>query len=178
MTIEVTPHLTLKLIDQNDASVIFAMVDQNREHLRTWLPFVDKMVDLGFAQNFVNGTLQRNAQGQEYAFIIYKDGEPVGRNGIYKIDAANKTAEIGYWLIKEAEGKGIVTETCKQLIDFCFTNLLLNRIEIKCAVDNLKSQALPIKLGFVEEGLLREAEWLGTQFTSLKLFSLLKSDVG
>jgi ribosomal-protein-serine acetyltransferase len=60
-------NLRLELINESHAQSIFDMVDRNRAHLREWLPFVDKMTSVEFAQNFVAGTMQRNQSGAEYA---------------------------------------------------------------------------------------------------------------
>ena len=51
-----------------------------------------------------------------------------------------------------------MTRTCAKLIDYCFTTLNLNGVEIKCATDHLKSQAIPERLNFNREGILRQAQ--------------------
>ena len=166
----------MELIDATHSLSIFTMVDQNRFFLRHWLAFVDKMDSVNFAENFVLGTMKRNQDGQEYAFVIKDKDIPVGRIGIYKIDTQNKIGEIGYWLIEEAQGRGIITSACKTLVDFCFQDLNLHRIEIKCGTENYKSQAVPMKLGFKKEGIIREGEWLHEKYIDLYLYSLLKSE--
>ena len=70
----------------------------------------------------------------------------------------NKVGAIGYWLTKSAEGSGVITDSCKVLIDYGFKDLRLHRIEIKAALTNFKSQAIPVKLNFKKEGILRQAE--------------------
>lgn len=176
MQIPINPNTYLELIATDHAPMIYEMVDSNREHLRTWLPFVDRMKELSFAENFVRGTIVRNETGAEYAFMIYHNKKPVGRIGVYKIDMVNRSGEIGYWLIADAQSKGIVSNAVNGLLDFCFEKLNLHRIEIRCAVENYKSQAIPEKLGFTKEGIIREGEWLGDHFTDLILYSLLKKE--
>ena len=176
MKIKAAHQIYLELINESHAIPIFNMVDQNRSFLRPWLSFVDKMDTVTFAEHFVHGTIERNQDGQEYAFVLTQNGEAMGRIGIYKIDRQNKIGEIGYWLVEKAQGNGIVTSACKALISFCFLDLLLNRIEIKCGTENYKSQAIPGKLGFKKEGIIRDGEWLHDQFIDLNLYSLLKSE--
>ena len=53
-----------------------------------------------------------------------------------------KIGSVGYWLSEEFQGKGIVLRSVEKLVDYCFTELLLNRIEIKCGTKNYKSQAI------------------------------------
>lgn len=72
------------------------MVNENRNHLRPWLSFVDIMQTVEFTENFVNGTIQRNKDGVEYAFVIFNNDQMVGRVGVYKIDNQNRIGEIGY----------------------------------------------------------------------------------
>ncbi|RTY89129.1 GNAT family N-acetyltransferase [Flavobacterium sp. GT3R68] len=176
MEIKIDENLRIELINESHSQAIFNMVDQNRTHLREWLPFVDRMESVLFAENFVKGSMQRNKDGVEYAFVIIDHETVVGRIGVYKIDNQNKIGEIGYWLVENLQGKGIVTKTCKALIDFCFSELELNRMEIKCGTENHKSKTIPEKLNFTHEGVIRQGELLFDKFIDLNLYSFTKSD--
>lgn len=140
------------------------------------MPFVDRMQTIEYAENFVNGSMQRNKEGNEYAFVIILNNQVIGRVGVYKIDTQNKIGEIGYWIAESFQGKGIVTKSCKVIIDFCFSELQLNRIEIKCGTENFKSQFIPEKLNFTKEGVMRQAELIYDRFIDLNLYSLIKMD--
>jgi ribosomal-protein-serine acetyltransferase len=177
MKIKIDENLRVELINASHSELIFEMVENNRAHLREWLPFVDRMKNVQFADNFVNETMQRNKGGIEYAFVIFESGIAIGRIGVYKIDHQNKIGEIGYWLVKNMQGKGIITRTCKTIIDFCFINLDLNRIEIKCGKENLKSKTIAEKLNFSNEGIIRQGELLHEKFIDLNLYSLLKEEI-
>ena len=177
MTINIDQNLKLELIQENHAQPIFDLVDANRTHLRKWLPFVDRMQSVEFAANFVKGTMQRNKDGNEYAFVIVHNEKVIGRIGVYKIDTQNKIGEIGYWLAENLQGKGIITKSCKAIIDFSFLDLHLNRIEIKCGTENFKSKTIPEKLNFTQEGIIRQGELLYDKFIDLNLYSLLKNDI-
>lgn len=87
-----------------------------------------------------------------------------------------KIGSVGYWLSEEFQGKGIVLRSVEKLVDYCFTELLLNRIEIKCGTKNYKSQAIAEKIGFQKEGIIREGEFLHNAFSDLFCYSLLKCD--
>lgn len=176
MEIKIDDNLRIALINESHAKAIFEMVDQNRNHLREWLPFVDRMETIDFAKNFIKGTMQRNKDGNEYAFVIIDNEKVVGRIGVYKIDHQNKIGEIGYWLVENGQGKGIVTRACQTLIDFCFSELELNRIEIKCGTENHKSKTIPEKLHFTQEGVIRQGELINDKFIDLNLYSFIKAD--
>ena len=177
MIINIDENIKIELINENHSQPIFDIVDKNRIHLRQWLPFVDRMQTVEFAENFVKGTMQRNKDGNEFAFVIIENDKVIGRIGVYKIDGQNKIGEIGYWLAENLQGKGIITKSCKALIDFCFSDLQLNRIEIKCGTENFKSKTIPEKLNFTKEGVIREGELLYDKFIDLNLYSLLKTDI-
>ncbi len=176
MTINIDDKIRIELIEEKHTQSIFDMVNENRNHLRPWLPFVDRMQTVEFTKNFVNETMQRNKDGIEYAFVIFNNDKMVGRIGVYKIDHQNSIGEIGYWIVENSQGSGIVTKCCKGLIDFCFNDLKLNRIEIKCGTENLKSKTIPEKLNFTKEGVIRQGELLYDKFIDLILFSLLKKE--
>ena len=167
---------TLEPIADHHANSAFELIDNNRDYLRVWLPWVDNMQAVENFQNFIQGAKQRLSAGMEVSFMILNKGKVAGRIGLYYIDQQNKIASIGYWLGEEYQGKGIVTKACKEVIKHGFTELGLNRIEIKCATGNTRSQAIPERLGFTKEGILRQAELVNGQFHDLYLYSLLKQE--
>lgn len=134
------------------------------------------MQTVEFVENFVKGTIQRNLDGNEYAFVIIENGIIVGRIGVYKIDLQNKIGEIGYWIIEDKQGKGIITKSCQVIIEFCFEELCLNRIEIKCGSQNLKSNKIPERLNFTFESVIKQGELLYDKFIDLNLYVLLKEN--
>jgi len=66
-----------------------------------------------------------------------------------------------------------MTKACIAMIHHIFNDLHLNRVEIRCAVLNSKSRAIPERLGFSQEGTIREAEWLYDHFVDHIVYSLL-----
>lgn len=175
MTLKTGVNVRLELIEERHAQSIFDMVHSNRTYLRTWLSFVDSMQTVECAHAFVKGNMRRNNDGNEFAFVVSDNGKMVGRLGIYKIDKQNKIGEIGYWIIESSQGQGIITKSCEALIAFGFNALQLNRIEIKCGTENFKSKAIPERLNFTHEGIIRQGELLYDRFIDLNLYSLLKS---
>ncbi len=167
---------SLEPIADHHAEPTFELIDKNRAHLKTWLPWVDRMQSVTDFLNFIQGTKQRMAEKQEVSYMIIHEGKVAGRIGLYYLDHQNKIASVGYWLGEEFQGKGLVSQTCQEVIKHGFTFLALNRIEIKCATGNKKSQAIPERLGFTKEGILRQAELVNGQFHDLYVYSLLKED--
>jgi ribosomal-protein-serine acetyltransferase len=109
-------------------------------------------------------------------YVVLKDQIMIGRVGVYNIDLINKNASIGYWLDKDQEGQGIITRCCKAIIDEGFSYLQLNRMEIRAATANFKSQAIPQRLGFKKEGVIRQGEFVNNEFVDLYVYSMLKEE--
>ena len=74
------------------------------------------------------------------------------------------------------QGKGIITSSVKQLIEYAFVKLKMFRIQIKVAEGNTKSEAIPGKLNFTFEGIERGGELHGDRFLNLKVYSILATD--
>lgn len=176
MTIQINDSLVLESNHLSHAEENHALINSNRCYLKQWLTWVDKIQTLEDSKNYIVSSIQKTEQQTDYGFVIkYKDNI-IGRIGLHFIDANNKTGAIGYWISEGFQGKGIITNACKALLHFGFTDLNLNRIEIKCATENLKSKAIPEKLLFKQEGIQRQAEFLNNQFTDLYVYSLLKEE--
>jgi ribosomal-protein-serine acetyltransferase len=88
----------------------------------------------------------------------------------------NRVGEIGYWLAAAAQGRGTMTECCRLLVRYAFLTLDLNRVEIAAATGNQRSRAVPERLGFKFEGVLREREELYGTFVDHAVYSQLRSE--
>jgi ribosomal-protein-serine acetyltransferase len=87
-----------------------------------------------------------------------------------------KEISIGYWLDEKYVGKGIMTKACIEFINYAFDVYKLNRVEIRCAEDNLKSRAIPERLGFTKEGIIRDGELLNDGYTNCIIYGLLRRE--
>jgi ribosomal-protein-serine acetyltransferase len=163
----------LRLLQMSDADDLFALTDANRAHLRKWLPWLDARYGLTNTQDFIRYTLQQLADNLGVFACLYYDRSMVGTISLNRIDWQNRSGYIGYWLAESHQGRGIMTESCKTVIHHAFTVLKLNRLVIYCASENQRSRAIPERLGFVHEGVAREAEWLYDHFVDLEIYSLL-----
>lgn len=176
MTIPVNSQIKLEQIEPKHTQALYDLAAENKLYLRKWLSWVDYMQDVAFMHRFVEGVQKRHEAGNEWAFVILKNDAIIGRITVHKIDNYNKIGEIGYWISEKEQGQGIVGQSCTQIIKFSFDTLSLNRIEIKCGVENRESQRLPERFNFSFEGVIRQGEWLNGAFIDLKLYALLKHD--
>jgi len=92
------------------------------------------------------------------------------------MDWANRAASVGYWLGEAHQGRGTMTKACSALTSHAFSGMGLHRIEIRCAVENRKSRAIPERLGFRNEGLIRDAEWLYDRFVDHVVYGMLETE--
>lgn len=175
-TLQVDRETMLQLFQQQDAVRLFQLIEENRAHFHKWLPWMKGITSPYQLVNIIPIWLKQFAESNGlHAGIIYY-GELVGSVGLHQIDWANGQTSIGYYLAKKAEGRGIMTRAVQTLLHYVFFDLGLNRVEIRCGEKNLKSRAIPERLGFVIEGKIREGEKLAEGYHDLILYSMLSHD--
>jgi len=175
--IKVDSQIGLKEIELEDAQTVFNLVDANRQYLREWLPFVDKTFKVDDTISYIKSVNDKPEYLKNPVFVIIYEGQIVGNLGFNNTDRSNMKTEIGYWLAEQKQNKGIVTRAVKAAISYAFNEMNMNRICIKCAVENIKSCSIPQRLNFSVEGIERNGELLNDNFINLKIYSLLKSDI-
>jgi ribosomal-protein-serine acetyltransferase len=176
MTIKVDDSISLELLDDIHAVPILNIIEANRDYLKEWLPWVDNMQIIDDFKNYIAKCKKQHVEGSDLGYVIILKKTVVGRIGLHNIDQQNKIASIGYWLDENYTGKGIISKSCKAIINYAYNTLNLNRIEIKCDTGNNKSRSIPEKLGFKKEGILRQAEMVNNTFIDLYVFSMLKNE--
>jgi ribosomal-protein-serine acetyltransferase len=170
----VDDNIRLKEIGFEDVSDIFNTITNERIYLEEWLPFVEFTQEPSYTRLFVENYL--NSDRLDITFTISYQNHFAGIIGLKDTDHDNKKTEIGFWLSDSFQHKGIITLSCKSLIDYIFDVMNLNRIQLKAANGNLKSQRVAERLGFLQEGIERDGELHNRGFVDLVVFSLLNSD--
>jgi len=140
------------------------------------LPFVDFTKEVKDSSAFIQTIISLREETRNEVYTIWFKGEFAGIIGFHNTDRVNEKTEIGYWLIGEMTGKGIIHRSCVVLIGLAFEKMGMNRITIKCAVGNDASEKVAARLGFTFEGIERSGERYHDLFFDLKVFSLLKSE--
>lgn len=167
---------SLTQLEPTDGDELFAVIDANRRHLRQWLGWVDAMRSPADSRSFVQSTIERHARDGSFQCAIRVNDYIAGVIGYLWIDRSNRVTQIGYWLAADYQGRGIMTRACRALTHHAFTALALNRVEIAAAPENRRSCAIPERLGFVEEGLHREAEWLYDRYVDNRYYAMVYGD--
>ena len=116
------------------------------------------------------------SRGDRFQWIVLADRQAVGWITLAIASWEQKIAEVGYALTESARGRGIMTEALGQLVADLFGQSAIERLEARCAVDNVASQRVLEKLGFTREGLLRAYFELAGRRVDNHLFAILRSD--
>jgi len=156
-----------------DRATLFSLIDKNRFYLREFLGWVDNTKTVLDTETFILSQQEKSLKLEMLSLSIKFEEELVGMIGMHYIDLMNHSARIGYWLASKYQSQGIMTKSVQRLIDFAFQDLKLHRIEIACATNNIKSQQIPKRLGFVKEGELRELIWHYGNYMNAYLYALI-----
>ncbi len=176
LRIRIDEGTELRLLREEDAEVLFAVVDANRDHLRRYLSWVDVNTRPEDTLIFIREGLLRFSRGLAIQMAIWLDGQPVGCVGTAAVDRENGMIEIGYWLAHEFEGTSLMHRCCVAFIDHLITAEGLNRIVIRASLDNARSRALAERLGFTQEGIQREGYLLHGSYVDTMMYSMLSRE--
>ena len=155
---------------QGDAPAIFGAIDTQREHLGRWLPFVAATHRVEQTQEVVAGMLNDTANP---VFTIRGGDAFAGLIGFKSADSTTRTIEIGYWLRSEFQGRGIMTSAVQALCRLAFEEMGMERIEIRCALGNYRSNRIPQRLGFALDRVEVRGERLADgEFVDLNVYLL------
>jgi RimJ/RimL family protein N-acetyltransferase len=140
-----------------DSSGLWDAVDNSREHLEAFMPWVDRYHNPDDALEYTRRSRARWLLREDLSVAIVErqTGRIVGGSGLHRIDWGIRAFEIGYWIRQDAEGRGYVTETVQLLTRLAFDELNANRVELRIDTRNIRSLRVGERLGFVLEGTLR-----------------------
>lgn len=174
--IDVKKDLYMQTNTLGNAKNIFAVIEQNRLYLRTWLPWVDDTKNIAVMEEVIKLWEKQYENGTDLVLGIYKNDCYIGNIGIHNIKKINHSGVIGYWLSEENQGQGIMSDCVRALMDYSFHSLSLEKIYIHCAEKNLKSNALPKRLGFTLEEVIKDGTCLYNIYFDLIIYAMTKKD--
>ena len=173
-----TSRLLLVPIDAPDGQELWEAVDGSRWHLERWLPWVPYNNTPEASLRYAEACAVDWDAGRALRFAI-RDKSTKGLLGVVGLDACvhlHRSCELGYWLRRDAVGRGLMTEAANGLLHFGFTRVGLHRIRCAAATDNLPSLRVIQRLGFHFEGIARQAELVGARWLDHALFARLATD--
>lgn len=164
---------------EGDAEALFEAMIESRDHLRPWMPFADEHQTIDESRNWIIQQMAHWLLRDDLVLSIWElsTGRYLGGTGLYPHNWEIGYFEIGYWLRASAQGHGYITEAMQLLTNYALDSLKANRLEIRCDELNVRSAAIPKRLGYVLEGRLRNH--LPTSDGKLRntlVFSLIPAD--
>jgi RimJ/RimL family protein N-acetyltransferase len=153
-----TPRLVIRPPQAGDGPAFYAAVNASREHLRRFLPWVDSShLTREDSENSARLFQSKYLARTDVVLGLFdrKTQQLYGGSGMHRIDWSLPSFEIGYWIHKDHEGQGLVTEAVLAITRYAFQQLQAKRVEIRCETDNVRSRAVAERLGFERDGILR-----------------------
>jgi ribosomal-protein-serine acetyltransferase len=152
-----------------DLDAIWGAVEEDRDRLGEWMPWIETTRTKDDERIWLERVVEA---GSLDGCGIWVEGEFAGGIGLM-LDPFGFVAEIGYWVRSRYEGRGLVTRACETLIDHAFGVIGVHRIVIRAGVENVRSRAIPERLGFTFEGIAREEGRGVGRFYDLRVYGLL-----
>ncbi len=143
----------------DDAEALFTAIDESREHLRPWMPWVESHANVDDTRDYCARCAASWILRSDLTIGIFTAAGDrlLGGTGLHNPNWQLRSFEIGYWLRASATGQGFMTETVGLLAKFALDDLQANRVEIYCDVTNDASRRVAERSGCLLEGRLRNA---------------------
>lgn len=148
------------------------LAEENLEYLSEWFAWPRFCKTQEDFKEFVKDSLHKYAEGTSRNCAIKYRSEIVGNSGFNTINSNLKVVEIGYWLGQQYQGHGIVTRVCRYLIDYAFTKLDMEKVQISVAEGNLPSRAVCERLGMQLEGIITHREKIGDKILNHAIYGI------
>ncbi|HHG3492870.1 GNAT family N-acetyltransferase [Vibrio parahaemolyticus] len=171
-TVEVEEGLMLALIEPKFASEYLKIVSNQRDYLSEWLAWPPHAENEEFFLSFIKTSLHDYADGKSLVCAMMYQGEVAGNLSFNTINHDLQKVEIGYWLRRDLQGKGIVSKSLSKLIDYAFTELNMQKVQISAATENQASRNVCERLGFKLEGIITRAENLNGRVVDHAVYGL------
>ncbi|MCC5903649.1 MAG: GNAT family N-acetyltransferase [Halomonas sp.] len=170
-----TERLILKPLETDDAASLLAIFS-DPEVMKYWN--TAPWEGIQDAYSFISASNDSMSRQESLVLGIYvkSTGELAGKCMLFSYDEGSKRAEVGFGLSRTCWGKGYIGEAGEALIQYGFNSLKLRRIEAEIDPDNHSSAKVLEKLGFSQEGLLRQRWEINGVVSDSALYGRLASD--
>ncbi|MEO8102528.1 MAG: GNAT family protein [Betaproteobacteria bacterium] len=172
-------RIVLRPFRDDDAPALWEAVESSRPQLKAWMPWAIDHNSLEFSRDYVRRMQAKWILREDLPMGIWRaaDSRLLGATGLHRIDWSIPAMEIGYWLRPDAVGTGYATEAVTLLTRLAFDSLQAERVEIRCDALNLRSAAVPRRLGFVHEATMRCARRnVNNELGDTLVFALTRAD--
>jgi ribosomal-protein-serine acetyltransferase len=157
----------------------YALIDRNREHISKTFPVTLRgCADLESTKKFIGEAIDNQIWSENFYFYMRNTATNnlIGYIVVKNINMDISKCELGYFVDKDYQGRGIISKAVANALDYCFDELQMNKVTICTSLTNAASQRVATKHGFIQEGILRE-EFKNIEglMEDIVYFGLLKS---
>jgi RimJ/RimL family protein N-acetyltransferase len=175
----VTPRLVIRCPEPSDADALDLAIKQNIDHLLPWMVWA-KTEPISFQQRieFLRTVRGNFDLDNDYGYLIFNPEETlvIGGTGLHT-RLGPGAREIGYWIHKDHLNQGYATEVSAALTRVAFEIAHVNRVEIHCSPNNIRSATIPRKLGFIHEATLHDrVEDIDGSLRDSMIWSMFQND--
>jgi len=174
--LNVDAHTSLQLYHTHDAQAFLELLHKNKAHLRPWINWVDAINTLHDAEQLIKARITSFEAQESISLFIVQNQKIIGSIGMFHWRKDIKCAEVGYWIDKDFENKGILSKTLSVLITYLFNQVQLNKIELQFNALNKASGAIAKKFNFKIEGIIRANYAINGTLEDSVLAGLLHTD--
>lgn len=153
-----TKRVVVRRFRENDGAQLYDLLQANRVYLEDAFPStLNENSSKEKSEWYVRVRFARWLLQEEYCFGVWdnESAKLIGFIRLFRIDWHIPKSEVGFFIDRDFSSKGIMTEVLLVIIKFAFTQLKLEKISLRTAMDNYASQRLARKCGFRREGDLR-----------------------
>lgn len=172
MKLSISSSAQLRLLVGTDAEELHSLIEKNRAHLAPWFSWAANQAFEDTLEFLRHGEGQVAASEAAHCAIVCGD-RIVGVISYMKVNWRHRRTVLGYWLDADHQGGGLMTAAVSSMVEHAFSAWELNRVEIRAAVENRKSRAIAERLGFEQEGLLRQADLVDGRGLDTVVYAML-----
>ncbi|MDR0223785.1 MAG: GNAT family N-acetyltransferase [Myroides odoratus] len=168
-----TERLILRQTNLGDAQGMFAM--RSSAEVMQYIP-VPLATELKEAEDYINSLQERmeNKECVNWTITLKENGAMIGTIGFYRMKLQHYRTETGYMLLPQYYGKGYASEAVQRLVEYGFDDFGFHSIEAIIYPDNVGSQRVLEKCGFVREAYFKENEFHNGKFVDTAVYSKLR----
>ena len=165
---------------ESERTILRQLIESDLKHVYKGLSHPEVIKYYGVSFNSLEATkkqmqwfsdLEKNKNGVWWAISSKFEGTFLGAGGLNNVCKKNKNAEIGFWLLRENWGNGLMTEIIPLILNYAFQNMGLHRIEAFVETENTNCKKALKKLNFSLEGTMNQCEIKNGEFISLDIYS-------
>lgn len=173
-----TERLILEPLDTSQHKKFWESVDSSRASLEPWLPWVAFNDSPAASFRYAKACERDWDNGAAIRFSIRERNERpmIGVISLESCSPQHQSCDLGYWLHDAYRSQGFMHEACCRVLAFAFDFMGAHRVRCAAAEENTPSRKVIEKLGFLREGISRDAEYVHGRWVTHVVYSLLQTD--